>query len=73
MHDGFKVTESVCISKFEQQCVIAIMKIFENEPESRWLDEKIFFYYMSVLFLTNLMIAVPFVKGQAILCPTYCA
>ena len=52
MHDGFKVTESVCIAKFEQQCVIAIMKIFENEPESRWLDEKIFYYYANFIFNT---------------------
>ena len=50
MHDGFKMNESVCITKFEQRYVITIIKIFENEPKSRWLDEKIFYYYMSVLF-----------------------
>ena len=50
MHDGFKVNESVCIAKFEQQCVITIIKIFENEPKFRWLDKKILYYYMSVLF-----------------------
>ena len=50
MHDGFKVNESVCIAKFEQQCVIKIIKIIEKEPNSRWLDEKIFYYYMPLLF-----------------------
>ena len=50
MHDGFKINESVCIAKYEQQRLITIMKIFENKPKSRWLDEKIFYYYMSVLF-----------------------
>ena len=50
MHDGFKVNESVCVAKFEQQYVIKIIKIFENEPKSRWLEEKIAYYYMSVLF-----------------------
>ena len=42
-HDEFKANESVCIAKFEQQYVITIMKIFENEPKSRWLDEKMFY------------------------------
>ena len=42
LHDEFQVNESVCIAKFEQQCVITIIKIFENEPKFRWLDEKIF-------------------------------
>ena len=51
MHDEFQVNESVCIAKFEQQCVITIIKIFENEPKFWWLDEKISYYYMSVLFL----------------------
>ena len=45
IHVGFKVNESVCIAKFEQQYLI---KIFENEPKSRWLDEKISYYSMSV-------------------------
>ena len=42
-HDEFKANESVCIAKFEQQYVITIMKIFENEPKSWWLDEKMFY------------------------------
>ena len=46
----FKVNESVCIAKFEQHYVITIIKIFESEPKSRWLNEKIIDYYMSVLF-----------------------
>ena len=50
MHDGFKVNESLCIAKFEQQCVIMVIKIFENKPKFQWLDEKIFYNYMSVLF-----------------------
>ena len=50
MHDGFKVNESVRIAKFKQHCVKTIMKIFENEPESWRLDEKTFYYYMSLLF-----------------------
>ena len=50
MHDGFKVNESAGIAKFEQQCVIKIMKIFENEPKSWWLDEKMFCYCMLFLF-----------------------
>ena len=50
MHDGFKVNESMCIAKFCQQYYITIIKIFQNEPKSRWLDEEIFQYYMSVLF-----------------------
>ena len=50
MYDGFKVNKSVCTAKLEQQCVITIMKIFENEPKFQWLDEKIFYYYMSLLF-----------------------
>ena len=33
MHDGFKANESVCLAKFEQQCVITIIEIFENEPK----------------------------------------
>ena len=56
MHDGFKVNESVCIAKFEQQCVITIIKIFENEPKFRWLDEKCFILHLSFV-LTHLMIA----------------
>ena len=50
MHDWFKVNESVCIAKSEQQYVITIIKIFENEPKSRRLDGIAFYYYMSVLF-----------------------
>ena len=58
LHDWFQVNESVCIAKFEQQCVIAIIKIFENEPKFRWSDEKIFYYDFYVSFiLTHLMIA----------------
>ena len=52
MHDGFKVNESVCIAKFEQHCFKTIMKIFENEPKSWWLDEKTFYYYMSHVAIT---------------------
>ena len=40
MHDEFQVNESVCIAKFEQHCVITIIKTFENEPKFWWLDEK---------------------------------
>ena len=50
LHDGFQVNESVCIAKFEQQCVITIIKISENEPKFQWLDQKTFYYHMSVLF-----------------------
>ena len=50
MYDGCTVNESVCIAKFEQQRVITIIKIFGNEPKFWWLDEKMFYYYMSVLF-----------------------
>ena len=50
MHDEFKVNEFVCIAEFQQQHFIKIIQIFENESKSRWLDEKIFYYYMSVLF-----------------------
>ena len=58
LHDGIQVNESVCITKFEQQCVITIIKIFENEPKFRWSDEKIFYYDFYVNFiLTHLMIA----------------
>ena len=50
MHDGFKVNESVCIAGFEQQYIITNIKIFENKPKYWWLDEKLFHYYISVLF-----------------------
>ena len=49
MHDGFKVHESMCIAKCEHEYVVTIIKIFENEPKSQRLDEKMFYYYMSVL------------------------
>ena len=42
MHDVFKMDESVCVAKFEQQCVVTVIKIIENEPKSRWLDQKYF-------------------------------
>ena len=42
MHDGFKVNEPVCIAKSEQQYVLTIIKIFENEPKSQWLDGNMF-------------------------------
>ena len=38
------------MAKFEQQCVIKIIEIFEDESKSWWLDEKIFYYYILVLF-----------------------
>ena len=50
MHDGSEINKSVCIAKFEQQCAITIINIFESKPKSRWLHEKIFYYYMPVLF-----------------------
>ena len=46
MHDWFKVNESMCIAKFEQRYVITIIRIFENEPKSRRLDEKTFYYFI---------------------------
>ena len=54
----------MCIAKFEQQCVVTIIKIIENEPKSRWLDEKILLHVSFIL--THLTIAVPFLKAQAI-------
>lgn len=50
MHDVSEINKSVCIAKFEQQCAITIINIFESKPKSRWLHEKIFYYYMPVLF-----------------------
>ena len=46
MHDWFKVNESMCIAKSEQRYVITIIRIFENEPKSRRLDEKTFYYFI---------------------------
>ena len=57
LHDGFQVNESMCIAKFEQQCVITIIKIFENEPKFRWLDEKNILLLHVSFILTYLMIA----------------
>ena len=48
MHEEFKVNESVCMPNTEQQFIITIIKIFENEPKSRRLHGKMFYYYMSV-------------------------
>lgn len=48
--DRFKVNESACIVKSRQYYVITAIRIFENESKSRRLDEKMFSFYMSVLY-----------------------
>ena len=66
LHDGIQVNESVCITKFEQQCVITIIKIFENEPKFRWSDEKIFCYYFLCQFYSNTFNDHCILRAQAI-------
>ena len=49
MHDVFKMDESVCVAKFEQQCVVTVIKIIENEPKSRWLIKNILLLHVSFI------------------------
>ena len=46
---AFKGNESMCVAKSELQCVITIIKIFDNKSKSRRLGGKIFHFYKPVL------------------------
>ena len=71
MHDGFKMNESVWMVEYEQQYVNNYQNIWKRPqiPMVRW--KSIFLLHFSFI-LTHLMIAVPFLKAQAIMLRLLC-